>query len=389
MRILFTTDYYHPHLLGGVERVVKEIATRIAAAGHEVAVLTCHTSNGLPDQEMIDGVRVVRVPALHLTRLIGLQSSVSLKAFSLAASLVREFEPHVVNVHSLFFNTSVAGLLAARAARVPCVATVHLGSLEFLKAHVKALARMYETTVGRWMLKQCACVIAVSELVARHARALAGSERRIFVVPNGVDKQVFRPRSRASTGTRLVYVGRLIQNKGVQYLLRAMPKILSVHPDASLQLVGDGPMRGYLERMANSLGISHAVAFLGIRDDVPDILAEADVFIRPSLTEGMPLAVLEAMSAGLPVVATPVAGVVELVKHGENGLLVPPGDPAALADAVTQLLSDPHRRRSMGSEARRTIERKYSWDRTAQETLAVFRWAVGAYGKMSVQGDLK
>jgi glycosyltransferase involved in cell wall biosynthesis len=160
-------------------------------------------------------------------------------------------------------------------------------------------------------------------------------------------------------------VGRLIFNKGPQYLVEAAPQVLRARPEAEFVFVGDGPLRPQLEKRARQLGVSHRTTFLGTRPDVASILQTCHVLARPSLLEGMPLTVLEAMACGLPVVATPISGTAELVRDGENGLLVPPADPASLARAILRLMADESMREDQGKEGRRLAEHAYSWDAVA------------------------
>jgi glycosyltransferase involved in cell wall biosynthesis len=134
-------------------------------------------------------------------------------------------------------------------------------------------------------------------------------------------------------------------------------------PEARLRFVGDGPLRQQLVDLASALGISHAVEFLGHREDVPALLLDSDVYAFPSRTEAFPNGLIEGMAAGLPVVASGVGGILELVEHGHNGLLVAPDDEQALAGAILQLLSDTDTAARMGRGARATIEERYSFDR--------------------------
>jgi glycosyltransferase involved in cell wall biosynthesis len=196
----------------------------------------------------------------------------------------------------------------------------------------------------------------------------------VRVIANGVDTHQFQPGERRADGTfRIACVGRLIFNKGPQFLIEAAPQILRAHPKAEFVLVGDGPLRASLEERARRLNIGHRVNFLGTRSDVAAILQGCDVLVRPSLLEGMPLAVLEAMACGLPVVATPVSGTAELVRGGENGLLVRPAQPDDLAAAVLRLAEDESLREAQGRRGRWLAEHRYSWDAVAAQTLAVYR----------------
>jgi glycosyltransferase involved in cell wall biosynthesis len=194
---------------------------------------------------------------------------------------------------------------------------------------------------------------------------------RIVAIPNGVsappDDPGARERIRAEfqlgDAPLLVTTSRLHPAKGHVHLLDALARVRERFPNVRLIVAGDGVERGDLEDRAASLGISRAVVFAGFRNDVPALLQAADVFVLPSLLEGMPNTALEAMSVALPVVATNVDGVPEAVADGETGLLVQPADPEAMAEAIGRLLSEPDTRAAMGAAGRRRAETEFSVDR--------------------------
>jgi glycosyltransferase involved in cell wall biosynthesis len=154
-------------------------------------------------------------------------------------------------------------------------------------------------------------------------------------------------------------VARLAPEKGIPVLLEAFAPLAHERPDLQLVIVGDGRERGELERLAQRLHIEHAVEFLGYQDAVESILVTLDLFVLPSLTEGIPLALLEAMGAGLPAVATAVGGVPEVIENGVSGVLVPPNDPLALRTAISSLLEHPDDRARIGANAVRRVQEKF------------------------------
>jgi glycosyltransferase involved in cell wall biosynthesis len=215
-------------------------------------------------------------------------------------------------------------------------------------------------------------VIAVSEAVAESVRAYATGP--VTVIPNGVDMEVFQPRARRDDRElRLVFVGRLIANKGPDVALDAFLRVEKVFPEARLTMVGDGPMRSRLEHVVNQKGIAGKVEFLGTRTDVAEILGDSDMFVRPSLVEGMPLTVLEAMATALPVIVCDVGGVSEIVSNEVTGFVVPPGSPDAVAEAMALLLDDEQRRQRMGAAGLDRVREGYSWDVAAAATERLLR----------------
>ncbi len=378
--VLMLSDYFPPHAGGGVERVVYELSRRLPSRGYRVKVLTLSTQQA-PACECLDGIEVVRVPGIDLTRAAGIQSAVSMHAWVAAYRALSRRQVDLIHAHNLFFHLSLAGACLSTALHVPLVTTAHLGPVDRLGGAYSTLAGLYERTIGGFILRASSRVIAVSDAVAGHTLRLGARPASVITIPNGVDTQRFAPRtSGGSSRPTVVFVGRLIFNKGPQFLLDAVPQVLAQHPDARFEIVGDGPMRQALELHARRDGLNGCVHFAGQRDDVERLLTEADVFVRPSLLEGMPLTVLEAMACGLPVVATPVGGTAELVHDGVNGYLVEPGSRTELAERLCTLLGDAGLRRDMGSKGRTLVESGYDWNEIADRTVEVYEQALGDQG---------
>ncbi|HET8945489.1 MAG TPA: glycosyltransferase [Candidatus Polarisedimenticolia bacterium] len=231
-------------------------------------------------------------------------------------------------------------------------------------------------------------VVAVSEgLVDFLARAEGLPRHKTVVIPNGVDESLAarapeqaaarRALGLPSGGPIVGTVGRLAQQKGQVYLLQAFPEILRERPEARLVLAGEGPERPRLEAEACRLGIDGRVIFLGHRDDVPTVLAALDQFAFPSLWEGMPMALIEAMLLERPVVAARGVGMDELVSDGITGLVVEPRDPAGTARALLRLLRDPREAARMGEAARRRVLDRHGLGRVAGEFDRLYRRVLG------------
>ena len=210
--------------------------------------------------------------------------------------------------------------------------------------------------------------------------------RKMVIIGHGVDGAaplVPRAEARANLGLPaldplLGSVGRLSREKGHAFLLRALPAISAAFPRAGCVLAGDGPSRRDLEEEAQRLGMADRVVFLGHRGDVPVILSALDLFVQPSLYEGFGMSLLEAMAARLPIVATRVGGIPEVVDDQEAGLLVPPADPGALARAVIALLSDRGRARRLGESAARLVSERHSIASVAARVDALYRRVLGS-----------
>jgi glycosyltransferase involved in cell wall biosynthesis len=221
--------------------------------------------------------------------------------------------------------------------------------------------------------------VAVSAHLRRALEQAGVPAQRIHTIPNGVDTALFAPPSlphsrepRPARGARVVFVGRLVEEKALPVLLRAWAAVTERIAAATLDIVGAGPLQAELRALAARLGITSTVTFHGFHDDVTPFLWAADVFVLPSVVEGLSNALLEAMAAGLPVVATRISGTEDVVVHGETGLLVPADDADALAGALTSLLAAPERAREMGRRARDQVIRQCGLDLVAAAYVALY-----------------
>lgn len=226
--------------------------------------------------------------------------------------------------------------------------------------------------IARWMLCRAAAVVALSPSWRPALSALAGRDN-VVVLPNPVDCNAIRPPAdlRARSAATVLFLGDFSPRKGAADLLAAAPAVLAKHPSARFVLCGGEPPPA-LRRQAEALG--GAVAFPGVVKGEAKLrlLQEATLLALPSYAEGLPVALLEAMAAGLPVVTTLVGGIPDLVQEPVNGLLVPPGDAAALAAAIRRLLADPDLRQAMGERSRRLVEERFDVKAYVERLVAVY-----------------
>lgn len=289
------------------------------------------------------------------------------------ATLFRGFRPAVVHSHGFapLLYTAVARPLAG----VPrLVHTEH--SIEYL------LDRPDYRRTLRWLARTTSGFVVLGERMRRYyADEIGVSARRLRVIPNGVavlpDSTPDRRRAARESlglgeGFLVATVGRLAQEKNYPMLIEAFATATRHDPAARLVFVGDGPERADLGRRAEELGIAERVRFLGWRTDVAELLAAFDVFAMSSLSEGLPMAMLEAMSAGLAVVSTRVGDIPDVLVDGRTGRLTPPGDVAALAAALGALREDAAARAGLGAAARALVIERYSRAAMADAYLAAY-----------------
>jgi glycosyltransferase involved in cell wall biosynthesis len=230
-------------------------------------------------------------------------------------------------------------------------------------------------------------VVANSEAAASRLRLEGLPNHKIGVIYNGVDLSAFPGRSDPTHLRRIAMVACLRAGKRIDVLIAAAPHVLARHPAAEFWIVGDGPCREQLVALAKQAGVLERFRFMGHRDDVPTLLSKADVFVLPSRSEAFPNSVIEAMAAGLPVVATAVGGIPELVADGLTGRLVPAGDAMKLARALIDLLDEPARAAELGHAGRARVE-QLSFDRMVGQFTNLYLSELEARGRLAVKAEV-
>ncbi len=358
---------YFPPEIGGLESHVHYLCRALVARGHKVDVVTSRSRPALPAHDVIDGIGVWRtwLPGRNTA---GWAAHALCSVPRLATLAERADVLHAQDIAAV-----LPCMAAQRVRRAPIVTTYHTS--HFL---MRAGSPFWRPVFARF-LRAAAHNFAASSEIAEVARAIA-PDVSVEALTNGVETSVFRPVAPsldpAAEGRRRVIVPRrLFEKNGVEHFVRAMPEIVR-RIDAEAIVVGDGPERGRLEALAQELGVSDRVCFLGARahEEMPGLLSSAEVAIFPSLMEATSVAALESMACGLPVAASRVGGLPEIV-GAEVGGLFEPGDPASLAGVVVRLLEG-GRLKELGAEARRRVVERWSNDRLADRHLAVYETLV-------------
>jgi glycosyltransferase involved in cell wall biosynthesis len=340
--------------VGGAERCLVRLATRMDRERFTPVVYV------LAPPPVADRVCLVALEEAGVeVHFLGMRSKsqLPLAVWRLARCLRRQ-RPAVVQ--SFLFHANIVARLASRLARVPAVVS---------GIRVAERRSRWPLRVDRWTDRLVDRHVCVSQSVAEFAESQVGLPRsKLVVIPNGVDLDEYSTLTPADLGPdrvpperRLVtYVGRLDPQKGLSWLLQTAPSWLSEVPDCDLLLVGQGSQRDELEQAARTAGIAPRVHFLGFRREIPAILARSDLFVLPSIWEGMPNAVLEAMAAGLPIVATDVEGVAELLGPNCEPQMAAYGDTKAFSQKVTCLLTDRDLAERLGHANRQRAEEHFS-----------------------------
>jgi glycosyltransferase involved in cell wall biosynthesis len=376
MRILYIDE---SAAIGGAEEYLK-ILLKGFSQTFEITLVRPNTQHHEEFYRGLDIAQVSLEPVVYLN---------AHKLWSSYSGLFKTGRYDLLHVNLPAPNYCRAAIIAGSVCGVPrIVTTSHLPNLTFPRS---ALGMLAGRSVWDWLLWRTVfrCIdvsIVVSESSADSLLTnYPASPNRVRCIHNGVNVSRYAVDAKAAAKkTRELFglsaqdlvvtsVGRLHPQKGFPFLLEAMHQVRKDVPNFKLVVVGDGPLRADLLKLVAELDLDGRVVLAGKRDDVPQILQASDIYVNSSLFEGLPFSILEAMAAGLPVVATAVDGNKEIVKDQENGMLVPAEDAGGLAKALTTLAIDDERRRFLGMQGKDTISKKFSMDRMLQKTEQLYR----------------
>lgn len=366
--------------MGGAERLTVPFIQNLAKEGFQLRVCVLQERHGNHFARVLAqmGIPVDRVPVKNLRDLTAIPR------------LVRYLRSHEANlVHTQLEFSNTLGNIAAKLLRLPSLCTLH--TIDNFARRSKSRLRQ---SVMLWSLRNfCDKVITVSEELRKHHLAYGKTApASVITLYNGIDQ------SHPVTGTQeklgklraefgipqdaplLLTVAVLREPKGIQYMLEALPQILDAVPETRYLIAGDGSHRNALENISEQLQISNRVIFAGYREDVQDLLSISDVFVLPTLTEALPTVLAEAMSARLPIIASAVGGVPEMVTDQLNGILVPPSDVEKLASACIRLLTNKPEAQQMGEQGLIIAATKFDIQKQAHQLGMVYRELLEAQG---------
>jgi len=376
LRILQVVAYYPPHL-GGLERHVEALSRKLVEAGHQVTVYTANVPT-LKSVEAVDGVEIRRFRCLAAP----LGNPVTP---GLLGKLLEGDEFDVVHTHIHYHMCSNLAVLSNVFRRRPLVLTVH-GLMLGYHGWRRALEVVFNRTVGWWTLRSVDRVVVLTPTLADMVEELGARPERTVVIPGWIeplstdlkaDGTGFRTAYGFDGRKVLLFAGRILPAKGLNYLIEAAAKAQS---RPMVAIIGD-EAPGYagckeaLVQQVKRLRLEEQVLFLGrfAREDLEAAYEAADLFVLPSGGEGLPMALLEAMSHGKCVLATNVPGNWDVVKDGVNGALVDAGDPVKLAGRIDALLADDQLRARLGAQARQDVEQNYTPGTVLGKMLDVYR----------------
>ena len=361
---------------GGAERLLTAYAQEIQRQGHDVIVVVLKDRDGNPEAKRLSAAGI----PVQMLRIDKLRRVDQIKH---ALQRLRELKPDIIHAH-LEVSSIVAGLASAIIG-VPVVSTLH--TLDHPQRIDRASARLW--VMNRILSDLYDRVICLSKAIEESARTHGLARAPLITLSNGIEIEVFdrvgTPRQEIrknfnipSNAPLVVTIAVLRAPKGIDRLIRAMTIVRSRVPDSRLLIVGDGEERERLVALTAERGMVETVTFAGFREDVPDLLRAADVFVLPTLWDALPTVVIEAMAARIPVVASRVGGIPDMVSDGIQGRLIPPDDPSALGEAIAEILKDDLMRGAMAMAARHRTESDFSIVGQVGKLTALYRELVEA-----------
>ena len=370
MRIARIRHLFYPEM---PQDYFYELSARQAEQGHEVHVLTWNKSGEYSQNISGQGFIIHRLQGLNY----GFFGAIHEYPFLLGLpSELESIKPDIVHGESHLFLPSLQALRQANYSNLPYVVTIH-GVFASRSLAVNLAQKTYLHAISR-VFKSADRIICLTESDAEEIVKFGFSPEKIRLVPNAVDTERFRPCNEQNDDL-IIWIGRFVPEKGLEYLVEAAKTVVNMFGNVRFLLIGYGPLKTKIMKLASDSGMLGKSIFFGdtmSRDEIAKILCKASIFAFPSLKEGLPLSVLEAMACGLPVVGFDISGVRDLVRHDETGLLVPPRNSKLLAEAIKCLLNDKSLKRKFGRRARQIATEKYDWKTVLTALENVYREAI-------------
>jgi len=349
MKVAIVVHYFLPNYVGGTEIATLNIAKNLTKKGHEVHIITW-LDKGFPKNSMQEGFYIHRVFGKNIRLLSPLLYWINIFI------CLKKIQPDIIHVQN--FGLELPAFFSKKLLKTPFIINArgseNIYHRSFIKKYLQKLA-----------LKGLDKLLVQTDYKKKELKKIFKGE--ILVVPNGINLSIYRNILKSdvkeNNKKNIIFVGRLLPIKGLDYLMNAMKIIQNKNKNVFLTLVGDGYYRKSLEKMIKKLEIEKAVTFTGKipNTEIPKYLSNSDVFVLPSLSEGFPNVVLEAMAAGLPIVASNIGGLSELIKNNENGYLVETKNPEQLADGLLKILQNPEIKTKM-SQNNLKKAKNYSWE---------------------------
>lgn len=373
MKICIVTSGYPPKI-GGVETVTENLAKEYVQLMHEVHVIT-------PSEDATNQIITPENITLHNIHIDGFSGAETMPIyrkiprgilfFKSIFQNIRTIKPDIIHVQNI--QNSIPVYLIKKIYKTPYCIALH-NNMELMGISLPKFMRKYWKKFP--YVKNANAIISLTKEMAEVVKE--SLQKESYIIPNGVDIKRFYPNQTLSEyrdDKIILTVSRLDNKKGIEYAIESMPNILKYYPNTTLQIIGDGDFRPELEKITKSLCLQKSVEFTGgiPNTDVPYYLQNADIFLLPSLFEGLPLTLLEAMACGLPVISTPVSIAPDIIIKWNNGIIVPFKSPEAIADAVISILSNPNLEERYAKNSATAAKETMSWKSVAKQYISLYQ----------------
>lgn len=384
-RICLVTHFFPPHV-GGIEKVADEQSRRLIRLGYEISVLTCQYKRKSHTREIkkmrAEPIEVEHYSTLNIAERIGIPYPIlSIGAYKKFSDIIKKCD--IVHAHGHPYMSSYLASKVATRYDKPFVLTQHNTFIDY-QSWLNLFEHLNDHIIGKFVLREAEKVIVVSRKTLDYVLKIGVDRSKTSVMYNGVDTDFFHPMSQKKSRSKLglpedkqlvLTVRRLVFKNGLDTFIEAASILTQDFPDLLFIIIGTGPNRSLIEKRIRELQIHNNVRLVGFIPEsmLPLYYNAADCFVIPSSSgEGLPLVLLEAMACGLPVVATSVGGIPEIIEEMKNGVLIPPKDSEALARQISIFLLNKHQGLIIGKEARRIVEKRFTWEVNVRKLQAIY-----------------
>jgi len=376
MKVLMLSERWFP-TVGGGEEHIRHLSRELVKLGCEITLISrsliSHDKRA-PETETLYGGKFTIHRLMPTTEFESLVGRASYIPFSMVKSIASKEKFDIVHAQS--FSACLTALMLKKMYGKPALCTVHGIYQDAFNdlTDSKSKAELYKKIERFVLFRDYDRIITVDKHFVHLAEKFGYPLEKVNYIANGVDIESFPVGKKERMGNFL-FVGRLVPQKGLEYLIRASKILKDKGMEHQVLLVGDGPLKQSLQEIATKLGLGANTKFLGRipRDELISTYSSSGFFVLPSLWEGLPITLLEAWAAGLPLIATKVGGIPDVCIDGENSILIEPKDPDALADGMSLLFNDKNLAVKIGANGRALVEQQFTWQKVAEKTLKVYK----------------
>ena len=350
-----------------VDVLIETYPMTLAERGHNIVIVTSKNEELEKYSQKNLSFRTLNDLSISIPQLI-----ISFPYLISLEETIKQLEPDIVHINNLPFLTTLQSTRVAKRLGITSIVHVH-GVIAKINRVLNATQYLYIRTLGRSIFRDASSLICLTNQDAREIHKCGCQLKKIRIIPNGVDIKKFRP-LREGRDNWILWGGRFVPQKGLEYLIKALHFVIEKNSEVKLVLTGDGPLFPKIQSMVKNLKLERNVLFKGRvpREKLPYIISTASIYVLPSLKEGMPFALLEAMSCGKAVIGSDIPGINDIITHEKNGILVPPRNSTALADAILMMLKNEELRKQLGKCARRLMVENYSWKKIGEKIERVY-----------------